>query len=82
MNSLNPSLVLDTLIKHETLTIHDLSKEENLGIPCTPEEVEPLLHKLKDHGFVTALANVHPPTYTITDKGIKEGRKWKEEAKV
>jgi hypothetical protein len=73
MHQINPLMVLNTLIKHETLTIDDLSKEENLGIPSNPEEVQSVLNKLADSRFVIALDNVSPPTYTITTKGISEG---------
>ena len=75
MSHIHPSTILNTLIKHETLTIDDLAKEENLGMTATPEEVQPMLNDLAANGFVYALDNVSPATYTITNKGIAEGSK-------
>jgi predicted transcriptional regulator len=75
MSHIDATTILNTLIKHETLTIDDLAKEENLGITATAEEMQPMLNDLAAGGFVYALDNVSPATYTITNKGIAEGTK-------
>ncbi|MCW3111066.1 MAG: hypothetical protein JWQ09_5572 [Segetibacter sp.] len=82
MHQVNKLRVLNTLIKHETLTIHDLSKEENLGIPSNPEDLQTVLNQLLDNGFVNALDNVSPATYTITDQGILEGTRLNEKVEA
>ncbi|MCE3282163.1 MAG: hypothetical protein K0Q66_900 [Chitinophagaceae bacterium] len=66
-------ILLETLIKHETLTIIDLAKEENLGLVPDPNHLDLLLQELRDSGHVEDLPGVLPVTYTITVKGIDEG---------
>ena len=80
MQTVNQKIVLNTLIEHETLTIVDLANEENLGM--VPEEgiLEEVLKDLVEGGHVEKLDNVIPPTYTITEAGIAEGKKLNEAA--
>jgi predicted transcriptional regulator len=73
MSTVDPLTVLNTLIRHETMTIQDLSKEENLGLSSNSDELKAVLDHLSASGFVNALHDVSPATYTITDKGISEG---------
>jgi predicted transcriptional regulator len=77
---LNRTLVLNTLIRHETLTINDIAKEENLGIIPNEEHLQLLLDELTESDHVHILNGAEPRTYTITDKGIKEGTRLKAEA--
>ena len=79
MSKLNRTIILDTLIKHETLIIKDIGKEENLGFVPNKEDLQFLLDELTESGHLTMLSGVTPFTYTITDKGIAEGKKLKEE---
>lgn len=73
MTKLNREIVLNTLIKHETLTIGDLAKEENLGVSFDGHHLQFLIDELIESGYVHALGGVTPCTYTITDMGISEG---------
>jgi hypothetical protein len=66
-------IVLDTLIKHETLTIDDLGKAENIGVAPDPVHLRLLLEELSGSGHLENLPGVLPLTYTITKKGIDEG---------
>ena len=77
MSTLSRTLVLNTLIKHETLTLPDLGKEENLGIAANEHHLLTLLESLEDEAFVKKLNGAIISTYTITDKGIAEGRRLK-----
>ena len=69
---LSQSLILNMLVKHETLTINDLAKEENLGIVPEENHLHFMLHELTNNGHLTILDGVTPSTYTITGKGIEE----------
>ncbi|MDB5253568.1 MAG: hypothetical protein JWP27_2737 [Flaviaesturariibacter sp.] len=75
MPLLNRKILIDTLVRHETLTVDDLAKPVNLGFAPHPGELTYLLHRLQEAGFITALAGVDPRTFTITDKGIAEGQR-------
>ena len=75
MNQVNPNTVLKVILEHDTLTINDLIKEENLRMEASHEELQPVLDQLKSDGLINTLDNVTPATYTITDKGIVEGSK-------
>jgi hypothetical protein len=79
MTTINRSIVLNTLIQHETLTIDDLAREENLGLIPNKDHLHFLLSELSDSGHITILNGVEPCTYTITEKGIHEGIRLKEE---
>jgi hypothetical protein len=73
MPHITPFIVLNTLIKHETLTLVDLAKEENIGMTLRPDDLKCVLDELNNNGFVNILDDVSPVTYTITDNGIREG---------
>ena len=77
---LNHAVVLNTLIKHETLTIDDIAKEENLGMIPNGEQLQTLLDELTESDHIHVLSSTAIRTYTITDKGIKEGARLKAEA--
>ena len=78
MTTLNRTLVLNTLIKHETLTLTDIAKEENLGMIPNEQNLRFLLEELDESGFIQKLDGTAVSTYTITDKGIEEGKRLKE----
>jgi hypothetical protein len=73
MSNINRGMLLNTLIKHETLTIVDLAKNENYGVVANRGYLDFLLGELMESDHIHTLAGVTPSTYTITDKGIKEG---------
>jgi predicted transcriptional regulator len=79
MITLNRTLVLNTLIKHETLTLTDIAKEENLGMKPNNQHLQFLLEELDESGYVQKLDGATVSTYTITTKGIEEGERLKEE---
>lgn len=79
MTTINRKMVLDTLIKHETLTVDDFRKEENLGMVPNQDHLDYLLTELEQSGYITLLEGTNPVTYTITVKGIKEGNRLKDE---
>jgi len=72
---LNRKILLHTLIKHETLTEVDIAKEENLGLVPNKVQLGFLLSELSLSGHIEALSGVVPVTYTITQKGIDEGKR-------
>jgi hypothetical protein len=71
----NRKIVLDTLIRHETLKVDDIAKEENLGIVPDKAQLGFLLSELCISGHILELSGVDPVTYTITQKGIDEGER-------
>ena len=73
MSTLNKDVILRSLIKHETLSIDDISKEANLGMAPNVHHLKSLLIDLKSNGHIDILNDVKPVTYTITQKGIEEG---------
>lgn len=75
MLTINRTIVLNTLIRHETLTIDDLVKEENLGMVPNEDHLNFLLIELEQSGHITLLEGTNPVTYTITVKGIEEGKR-------
>ncbi|MCW3114659.1 MAG: hypothetical protein JWR18_3055 [Segetibacter sp.] len=75
MPQVTPLIVLNTLIKHETLTLTDLAKEENIGMCPAPDDLQSVLDELNNRGFVDVLNDVSPVTYTITTDGITEGER-------
>jgi hypothetical protein len=77
MLMLNRALLLNTLIKHETLTLPDIGKEENLGLTPNKHHLQLLLDELEEERCIQILNGAVPCTYTITDKGIAEGNKLK-----
>jgi hypothetical protein len=78
MPQLNRTVVLDTLIQHETLIIDDIAKEENLGFIPDKMHLQLLLDELTESRHINILDGVTPCTYTITDKGIAEGKRLQE----
>jgi hypothetical protein len=75
MSTLNRIVVLNTLIKHETLTLPDLSKEENLGLRPNKHHLQLLLDELEEDSYIQQLHGAAVCTYTITGKGITEGKR-------
>ncbi|PSR57010.1 hypothetical protein AHMF7605_27755 [Adhaeribacter arboris] len=75
MASLNRIIVLKTLIKHETLLFSDIAKEENLGMIPNEIHLQFLLDELVESDHIHILSGVTPCTYTITVKGINEGKR-------
>lgn len=71
----NRKILLDTLIKHETLIEDDIAKEENLGVIPNREQLDFLLSELTLSRHIVVLSGVEPVTYTITQKGIDEGKR-------
>ena len=78
MTQLNRKLVLDTLIRHETLLMDDIAKEENLGFVPDKKQLQFLLDELTESRHLTLLDGVTPLTYTVTNKGIEEGKRLNE----
>lgn len=72
-NKVDRKIVLDALIRHETLTLPDLVKKENLGVVPDITHLKYLLEELNGSGHLQNLPGVNPLTYTITHKGIEEG---------
>lgn len=79
MTQLNRKIVLDTLIRHETLLVDDIGKEENLGFVPDKKQLQFLLDELTESRHLTVLDGVEPLTYTVTNKGIEEGKRLNEE---
>ena len=80
MNLTTRTTVLDTMIKHETLVVDDIGKEENMGAEPDKKHLQITLNKLIEGGYLTMLSGVTPFTYTITNKGIIEGKRLHGEA--
>lgn len=78
MSTLNRLIVLNTLISHETLTLEDLSKEENLGVIPNEHHLKFLLDELVQDAYIQQLSGAALSTYTITSKGIAEGERLNE----
>ena len=78
MTQLNRKIVLDTLIRHETLLVDDIAKEENLGFVPDKQQLHYLLDELTESRHLTLLDGVTPLTYTVTNKGIEEGKRLNE----
>ena len=72
-------MILNTLIKHETLTISDLVKMVNPGTLSADNHLQYLLDELIQSGHINMLNGVTPSTYTITNTGIKEGKRLAQE---
>ena len=77
MLTLNRTLLLNTLIKHETLTLTDIGKQENLGLTPNKHHLQILLDQLEQEACIQKLNGAIRCTYTVTDKGIAEGNKLK-----
>jgi len=78
MININRTVVLNSLIKHETLTILNIRKAEYLGMILDNVHLNFLLNELIESGHVDTLNGVRPLTYTITTKGITEGARLNE----
>ncbi|MGN6618830.1 MAG: hypothetical protein ACTHJ5_16770 [Ilyomonas sp.] len=79
MPLINRIQLLNSLIKHETLTIDDLAKEENMGMIPDKEQLKILLNELRKSGHILQLNGVNPFTYTISDTGVADGKRRKKE---
>jgi len=77
MVKLNRKLLLNTLIKHETLTLTDIGKHQNLGLVPNKHHLQLLLDELEQDSYIQKLGGAVPCTYTVTDKGITEGQRLK-----
>ncbi|MEJ7678034.1 MAG: hypothetical protein WKG06_09255 [Segetibacter sp.] len=75
MTNIDRTIVLNSLIKHETLTITDMATEKNLGMVPDKAHLNYLINELVESGHAHALDGVIPSTYTLTTKGIQEGLK-------
>ena len=75
MITLNRLLLLNTLIKHETLTLADLGKKENIGLIPNKQHLQHLLDQLEKEECIEKLDGASAKTYTITGKGIAEGNR-------
>ena len=75
MPALNRKLVLNTLVKHETLTLTDIGKKENLGLVPNMQHLQLLLDKLEHGSYIQKLSGAAVCTYTMTDKGIAESKR-------
>ena len=77
MLTLNRKLLLNTLIKHETLTLTDIGREKNLGLTPNKHHLQLLLDELEEDSYIQKLDGAMHCTYTVTDKGIAEGNRLK-----
>lgn len=77
MLTLNRKLLLNTLLKHETLTLTDIGKEKNLGLVPNRHHLQLLLDELEQDSYIQKLGGTVPCTYTVTEKGITEGNRLK-----
>jgi len=66
------TILLESLIKHETLRRDDIGKIENLGFVMDEIYLQVLLDELTQSGHLNILDGITPATYTITEKGIAE----------
>jgi hypothetical protein len=76
MSLITRRIVLETLVKHETLTDSDITKKENLGIVPDESKLRYILRQLTISGFILKLSGVIPITYSITTKGIEESNRF------
>ena len=77
MSTLNRIVLLNTLIKHETLTLTDIGLEKNLGVVPNKHHLQLLLDELEESHYIKKLNGAVPCTYTVTSKGIAEGSRLK-----
>lgn len=75
MSTLNRAIVLNTLIKHETLTLEDFAKHDDLGTAPNEHHLRLLLEELEEGCYVQKLCEAPSCTYTITVNGIAEGKR-------
>lgn len=68
----NRNVLLHAMVKHETLTIHDIMKKENLGVEPDKGQVTNTIKELQTDGAIEQLNDIEPATFTITVKGITE----------
>jgi hypothetical protein len=63
MTNINRAVVLNTLIKHETLTIVDIRKAENIGMVPDKVHLNFLLNELiESRDIQTLMGLLHLPT--------------------
>jgi hypothetical protein len=77
MLTLNRKLLLNSIIKHETLTLTDIGKVQNLGLVPNKHHLQFLLDELEQDSYIQKLGGAVPFTYTVTEKGIAEGNRLK-----
>lgn len=65
-------IILQTLLKHKSLPVKDIVKEEFLGLVPDKNQLTFLLHQLSSHGFIIILNSVAGTTCNITAEGRKE----------
>jgi len=63
MTNINRTIVPNSLIKHETLTITDIGKEKKLGMVPDKADLNYLINEFVESGHVHALDGVIPSTY-------------------
>lgn len=72
MLTLNRKLLLNSIIKHETLTLTDMGKEQNLGLVPNKHHLQFLLDELEQDSYIPKLGGAVPCTHTLTDKGMEK----------
>lgn len=75
MSLLNRTVVLNTLIKHETMTLEDLVKGKNFSTVPDEHHLKLLLKELEEDGYIEQIGAIESCTLTITSKGIAEGNR-------
>ncbi len=75
MPVLTRTLILNILIKHETLTVEGIAKHIDKRMAPNLQHLNFLLDELTGIGFLKMLNGILPPTYTITSDGIAEGER-------
>ena len=63
-------MLLHTMVKHETLTIDDLLKKENLGVEPNVAQAKLLISELRQDHLIEQLSDVVPETLTNTNKAM------------
>lgn len=69
------TLLLISVIKHETPVIGDLTNEENMETMYDKEQLKILLNELRKSDYIVQLNGVNPSAYTINGKRIAEDKR-------
>lgn len=75
MPLLNRKIILDTLIKHETIMLSEFGNDQNMGFKPNMVHMQLLLDELEQESFIQKLSGAVSCTYSITNKGIEEGER-------